>query len=158
VASEDRDPKRRLVIRTDGAARGNPGPAGAGFVIETVDGSVVEEGSRYLGTKTNNQAEYEALIFALEATQPDRNTELLIYSDSELLVKQLNGEYKVKTPHIRECHIAVSRLLLDAGEVTIRHVLRDENEEADALANQAIDAYAMDESTDEETGKTAGKA
>lgn len=144
-----------MAIWTDGAARGNPGPAGAGFVIETADGSLVEEGSRYLGKRTNNQAEYEALILALEAAQPDRKTELTIYSDSELLVRQLNGEYKVKTPHIREYYSSVSRLLHGAGKVTIRHISREQNVGADALANQAIDAYGMDEPGNGETGKAA---
>lgn len=133
---------RRLVVRSDGAARGNPGPAGAGWVIETPEGSIVDEGSAYLGRMTNNQAEYEALIRALEAADVDEDTELVVYSDSELLVRQLNGEYRVKSPDLRERFVRASQRLLRAGRATVRHVRREENEAADALANQAIDAHS----------------
>ena len=85
----------RAVLRTDGGARGNPGPAGAGFVVE-VDGAVVCSGGRFLGEATNNVAEYEALIWGLENVRALGHSDVAVFADSELLVKQLNGAYKVK--------------------------------------------------------------
>jgi ribonuclease HI len=130
-----------LVLRTDGAARGNPGPAGAGFIIEGDDGSIVDSGWVYLGTRTNNQAEYEALICGLEALGPDPPTHLTVYSDSELMVRQLNGQYKVKDQDLKDRFIRVSQLLLRIGSVSVEHVARSDNEHADELANQAIDEH-----------------
>jgi ribonuclease HI len=134
--------RRRLVIRTDGAARGNPGPAGAGWVVETPDGEVVEEGFAYLGVLTNNQAEYEALLRGLTAAAPGLDTDLEIFSDSELLVRQLNGVYRVRDEGLKDRFIAVAQALRRAGNVQIQHVRRAENARADALANQAIDLQA----------------
>lgn len=134
--------RRRLVIRTDGAARGNPGPAGAGWVIETGEGEVLEEGSAYLGSMTNNQAEYEALLRALASVVPDPDTELEIYSDSELLVRQLNGVYRVRDENLKDRFIAVAQALRRAGRAEVRHLPRGENARADALANRAIDLEA----------------
>ena len=133
--------ERRLVLRTDGAARGNPGPAGAGFVIEADDGSVIDSGWVYLGKRTNNQAEYEALICGLEALEPDLPTHLTVYSDSELMVRQLNGEYRVKDPDLKDRFIRASQILLRIGSVSVKHVSRSDNEYADDLANQAIDEH-----------------
>lgn len=133
---------RRLIVRTDGAARGNPGPAGAGWVIETPEGTVVSEGCAYLGETTNNQAEYEALLRALDEVEPDPETEIEVFSDSELMVKQLNGEYRVKNEGLKPLYVRATRHLLRAGRSEVRHVRRGENEAADALANQAIDAYS----------------
>lgn len=135
---------RRLILRTDGAARGNPGPAGAGWVIESPDGVVLAEGHAYLGSRTNNQAEYEALIRGLEAADPDRDTEVVVYSDSELMVRQLNGEYRVKNEDLKPLYQRAAARLRRAGRATIAHVPRGENATADALANQAIDAYALE--------------
>lgn len=132
------------MLRTDGAARGNPGPAGAGWVIETPEGEVVDEGHAFLGVLTNNQAEYEALLRALEAAGPDERTELDVYSDSQLMVRQINGEYRVKDEGLKPLWLRASRLLDRAARATVRHVRREENAAADALANQAIDAYAME--------------
>jgi ribonuclease HI len=134
--------RRRLVIRSDGAARGNPGPAGAGWVVETPDGEVVEEGFAYLGVLTNNQAEYEALLRGLTAAAPGLDTDLEIFSDSELLVRQLNGVYRVRDEGLKDRFIAVAQALRRAGNVQIQHVRRAENARADALANQAIDLQA----------------
>jgi len=133
---------RRLVIRTDGAARGNPGPAGAGWVIETPDGETVSEGCAYLGVLTNNQAEYDALLHALDDAGLDADTEIAVYSDSELLVRQLNGQYRVKDEALKERFHRVMHALRRAGEVTVDHVRRAENARADALANRAIDLEA----------------
>jgi len=135
---------RRLVIRTDGAARGNPGPAGAGYVVETPEGTVVDEGAVYLGERTNNQAEYEALVHALEAAVPDVGTEIEVYSDSQLMVRQINGEYRVRNGDLRPLYERVMRLLGRSGGWCVEHVRRGENDAADALANQAIDAYALE--------------
>ncbi len=131
--------RRRLVIRTDGAARGNPGPAGAGWVIETTTGDVIAEGWAYLGVMTNNQAEYEALMRALMDADPGPDADLTIYSDSQLLVRQLTGEYRVKDEGLKPRFEVVARFLRSAGSVSLRHVSRRENERADALANRAID-------------------
>lgn len=130
------------MIRTDGAARGNPGPAGAGWVIETAAGEVVEEGCAFLGSMTNNQAEYEALLRALASAAPDRDTELEIYSDSELVVRQLNGVYRVRDDKLKDRFIAVAQALRRAGHAEVRHVPRAENVRADVLANRAIDLAA----------------
>jgi ribonuclease HI len=134
--------RRGLVIRTDGAARGNPGPAGAGWVIETPEGETLAEGCAYLGILTNNQAEYDALLHALAEAELDAETELAVYSDSELLVRQLNGQYRVKDEALRERFHRVAHALRRAGEVTVNHVRRAENARADALANLAIDREA----------------
>ncbi len=133
--------ERFLILHSDGAARGNPGPAGAGWVIETLEGELVEEGSAYLGERTNNQAEYEALLHALTAAGPDRTTHLEVYCDSELVVRQLNGQYRVKNADLADRHGAVAEILDRAAGVTIRHVRRDENARADELANRAIDVH-----------------
>jgi len=134
--------RRRLVIHTDGAARGNPGPAGAGWIIETPSGEVVTEGWAYLGTLTNNQAEYEALLRALMDADPDRDTELAIYCDSQLVVRQLSGEYRVKDEGLRPRYEAVLHTLRGAASVSLSHVPRAQNTRADALANRAIDQAA----------------
>jgi ribonuclease HI len=140
------------VVHTDGAARGNPGPAGAGWVIETADGELVEEGCAYLGELTNNQAEYEALLHALRAVDPGPETEIEIRADSELMVRQLNGEYRVKNAELRPRYDAASRALSRAGSIRIGHVRRDENARADELANRAIDMHF--ESLREQGGQT----
>ncbi|HUP19822.1 MAG TPA: ribonuclease HI family protein [Gemmatimonadota bacterium] len=132
---------RRLVVRTDGAARGNPGPAGAGWVVETPEGSIVAEGCAYLGSLTNNQAEYEALLRGLAAAAPDRETEIEVYSDSELVVRQLTGEYRVKNEDLRPRWFRAVEALERAASWSAHHVPRAENAAADALANQAIDAF-----------------
>ncbi len=133
--------ERHFIVHSDGAARGNPGPGGAGWVIETLEGELVEEGSAFLGERTNNQAEYEALLHALAAVRPDRETHLEIYSDSELMVRQLNGQYRVKNADLADRHGAALEALDWAAGVTIRHVSRDENRRADELANRAIDVH-----------------
>jgi probable phosphoglycerate mutase len=112
-------------------------------VIETLDGELVEEGSAYLGERTNNQAEYEALLHALAAIRPDRRTWLDIYSDSELMVRQLEGRYRVKNTDLAERWGSAQEYLDRAAEVTLRHVAREENRRADELANQAIDVHLL---------------
>lgn len=127
------------VLRSDGGARGNPGPAGAGFVIE-VDGIVICSGGRYLGTRTNNVAEYEALIWGLENVRALGFHEVAVYADSELLVKQLNGQYRVKNAGLKPLFVDAVRLLRSFERYSVRHVFRSENKLADAMANEAMDA------------------
>lgn len=129
------------VLRSDGGARGNPGPAGAGFVVE-VDGEVVCGGGRYLGECTNNVAEYEALIWGLENVTALGHDRVTVFADSELLVKQLNGEYRVKNPGLKPLFVRAQELLRNFGSVEVRHVRRELNKAADALANAAMDARA----------------
>ncbi|HSQ60571.1 MAG TPA: ribonuclease HI family protein [Acidobacteriota bacterium] len=132
----------RYRVHTDGAARGNPGPAAIGIVIQDEQGHTVYEASRSLGTKTNNEAEYLALIAALEYLKDSRVPAADFYLDSELVVKQLNGEYRVKEPRLRSLFGRVTMLLNAVPSHTIRHVRRADNARADALANEALDAEA----------------
>lgn len=130
-----------LVIHTDGAARGNPGPAGAGWVVETMSGDLIEEGCAYLGELTNNQAEYEALLHALRSVEIGPDTRIELHADSELMVRQLNGQYRVKNEELRPRFEAACHALSLAGEYRIFHVRRGDNAHADELANRAIDMH-----------------
>ncbi|MFH1830133.1 MAG: ribonuclease HI family protein [Pseudomonadota bacterium] len=129
----------RITIYTDGAARGNPGPAGAGAILTDEDGRVIVEVCRYLGEMTNNQAEYRALLLAIEEAKRIGATNVVIFSDSELVVKQIKGDYRVKNEGIKPLHEKILKLLQEIGEYTIDHVLRENNKHADRLANLAID-------------------
>jgi ribonuclease HI len=133
----------RYIVHTDGAARGNPGPAAIGVVIEDDQGRTVYEASRALGMKTNNEAEYMALIAALEYLKDARAREAEFLLDSELVVRQLNGEYKVKEPRLQSLHGQVIMLLNAVPKHTIRHVRREQNARADELANEALDAKGV---------------
>ena len=132
-----------LTIHTDGAARGNPGPAGIGAVIQY--GADQERYYNYLGKTTNNRAEYEALLFALIKAQKLIQqkglevSEVVCYSDSELLVKQLNREYKVKEEELAKLFVQVWNKAQELPKVAFVHVRREKNKEADKLANIAID-------------------
>ena len=130
---------RRVRIHIDGAARGNPGPAGAGVLILSPGGDVVERTHRWLGEATNNVAEYQALLIALERAIALGFSDLEICSDSELLVRQLNGQYKVRHPALRVLHAQAVERIGGFRRVQIRHVPRELNAEADALANRGID-------------------
>lgn len=136
---------RRLVLYADGAARGNPGPAGIGVVIEDERGRVLKELSQFVGQKTNNQAEYLALIYGLEAAAEYQAEAIQIRLDSELLARQLKGEYKVKSPLLKPLRNQVQKLLTRYKLVGIEHIERQYNRAADRLANRAIDAAPMDE-------------
>ncbi|MDO8885493.1 ribonuclease HI family protein [Candidatus Oleimmundimicrobium sp.] len=131
----------RLILRVDGAARGNPGHAGIGGVILNESGSQLFSFSEYIGEATNNVAEYSALIFGLGEAANFKSNSVVIYSDSELLVQQLNGFYKVKNAGLKPLFEEAKKLLSSYTGVTIKHVPREENKEADELANQAIDDY-----------------
>jgi ribonuclease HI len=128
-----------LTIHTDGGARGNPGPAAFAYVIDLPDGSQIEEAG-CLGKMTNNQAEYIALIRALEhALLLGPHHRLLIHSDSELMVKQMNGEYQVKNADLRDLYEQARKLKQRFAAVQIRHVRRAQNKHADQLYNEALD-------------------
>ena len=128
----------RAHLYFDGASRGNPGPAAIGWVIVTGDG-IVTEGSKRIGDATNNQAEYEGLIHVLEIAGAYGFEEVDIRSDSELVVKQVRGEYSVNNPELRERRVRALELLQDFERWSLTHVPRELNERADNLANEAFD-------------------
>lgn len=131
---------REVTIYTDGASRGNPGYAGIGAVILGADGSCVMELSQWIGIATNNEAEYIALIEALKAAKELGAREVSVYADSELVVRQLNGEYAVKSPRLRPLFIKTQRLKGEFDRFTIHHIERGKNAHADTLANLGIDS------------------
>ena len=135
---------RVLEINIDGAARGNPGPAAFAYVI-AADGQPILEGAGRLGKATNNVAEYTALVKALERAGELSAERLVIRSDSELLVKQMNGEYKVKNASLRELYEEAVDLSRGFASVTLEHVRREQNKRADQLCNQALDGKLDDD-------------
>ena len=130
-----------LRLFTDGAARGNPGPAGIGISIEDEDGMKLKMLHRWIGTATNNQAEYLALIDGLKAVRAWKPDRLEIRLDSKLVVEQVKGLYRVKEPQLKELHERVRGLLGEFGDWEIKHVDREQNKRADHLANMAIDDH-----------------
>jgi len=133
----------KLIIHTDGGARNNPGPAGIGAVLYDENKQVVKEISEYIGEATNNQAEYKAVIRAMEEARKLNASELEFYLDSELVVKQLNREYKVKNKELAPLFMKVYNLSQGFRKVTFKHVIRERNKEADALVNKAIDTRTV---------------
>ncbi|MGH7810117.1 MAG: ribonuclease HI family protein [Candidatus Binatia bacterium] len=127
------------LLMVDGAARGNPGDAGCGAAICDETGAVVKELSRYLGRTTNNVAEYEGLIMGLEELVRLRRKKILVQSDSQLLVRQLNGEYRVKDEKLKTLYQRAMNLLRQFDSYRIVHVYREMNKIADRLANRGID-------------------
>jgi ribonuclease HI len=125
---------------TDGASRGNPGPAGIGVVIEDDSGMRVQGLHRWLGVTTNNEAEYHALIEGLKAAKAWNPDRLEVYLDSKLVVEQMNGRYRIKAPELIPLHQKATELLREFPEVQVTHLERERNRGADALANKAIDA------------------
>jgi ribonuclease HI len=131
----------KIIVYTDGGSRGNPGPAAVGVWVETLNKKI----GQCIGNRTNNDAEYEALILALQkiktfvGKEKAKKTEIACMLDSELVVKQLNHEYKLKEPRIQQYFIEVWNLMLEYGKVTFTHVPREKNKVADALVNQALD-------------------
>lgn len=130
-----------LILKTDGGARGNPGPAAIGVVLEDAQGKEVKAFGRYIGETTNNQAEYRALQAGLEEAARLSATEVRCYLDSELVVKQLKLEYKVKDKELAPVFMKVWNLVQQFTKVTFTHVPREKNHRADALVNQALDAH-----------------
>ncbi|HEX2680201.1 MAG TPA: ribonuclease HI family protein [Candidatus Dormibacteraeota bacterium] len=129
---------KTLVLRTDGAARNNPGPAGAGILIEDEQGMRLQARHKWLGSMTNNQAEYHALIEGLKAVRDWKPDRLVIYLDSKLVVEQIKGNWKIKEPDLLRLH-AEAMALLRQMPYEISHVAREQNSGADHLANMAID-------------------
>lgn len=132
-------PDHYLVAYTDGGARGNPGPAGYGVVIQDDKGAKIASLSQYLGHQTNNVAEYQGLIAALEYAIEHGHKALKVVSDSELLVRQIKGIYKVKNSTLQDLHARAKQLIRQLDWFLIEHVLRGKNAEADHLANEAMD-------------------
>jgi ribonuclease HI len=130
----------RARLYTDGGARGNPGPAAFAFVLETADGTVLEARGEPIGVATNNVAEYAALVAGLRRAAEAGVDELEVVSDSELLVKQMRGEYRVKNEALRQLFLEASALARRLEKVTYSHVRREHNELADRLVNEALDA------------------
>jgi len=128
-----------ILIFSDGGARGNPGPAGAGVVICDAKGKVLEKHKKSLGVMTNNQAEYSALILGLEKAKKLKPKKIRCYLDSELLVEQLNQNYKVKNAGLKPLFEEARAKVLEFPSVTFFHIPREKNEEADRLANLAMD-------------------
>ena len=130
----------RARLSTDGGARGNPGPAAYGYVLEAEDGTVLAAHGETIGVATNNVAEYSALVAGLEKAAELGVEEVEVVSDSELLVKQMRGEYKVKNAALQELNAAAEALARRLGRVTYTAVRREHNELADRLVNEALDA------------------
>jgi ribonuclease H / adenosylcobalamin/alpha-ribazole phosphatase len=130
----------KVRLFTDGGARGNPGPAAYGFVLEAEDGTVLAAHGEAIGVATNNVAEYSALIAGLARAAELALTDVEVVSDSELMVKQMRGEYKVKNEALRELSLRASRLAGALGNVRYTAVRREHNELADRLVNDALDA------------------
>ena len=141
-----------LIVHFDGGSRGNPGPAAAGVVIHDAERGPILEAGYFLGRMTNNQAEYHGLLRALEAVGRLADDDVAIYSDSELLVRQITGVYKVKSALLQPLFERARRMLRDVPQWRIQHVMREGNQRADELANAAMDCGAdvieVDTSTD----------
>jgi len=140
---------RKVIIYTDGGSRGNPGPAAIGVVFCNEKGQIIKEYLEYLGDNlTNNEAEYQAVIFALKKFKAlfgkklAKNSEIEIKSDSELLIKQLKGEYKILEPKIQFLFLAAWNLKLDFKKVKLTLISREKNKEADKLVNKSLDNQA----------------
>jgi ribonuclease HI len=132
---------KKVVINVDGAARGNPGPAAIGAVLKDESGNTVGRISRAIGNTTNNQAEYRAIIAALERAVGSGARQVIVKSDSELVVRQINGQYKIKNTALRPLYRQVVRLTGSLESFSITCIPREQNTEADALANKALDRH-----------------
>jgi ribonuclease HI len=130
----------KATLWTDGGARGNPGPAAFAYVLETEDGTVLDARGEAIGVATNNVAEYSALVAGLRRAAEAGVRELDVRSDSELMVKQMRGEYRVKNRDLQTLFLDASRAARDVGSVSYTHVRREHNELADRLVNEALDA------------------
>ena len=132
----------RATLSTDGGSRGNPGPAAYAYVLEAEDGTVLAAHGEAIGVATNNVAEYRALVAGLEKAVEVGVSDLEVISDSELMVKQMRGEYKVKNEALRDLSVRASRLAREVGSVSYKAVRREQNKLADQLMNEALDAEA----------------
>ena len=135
----------KIIIYPDGGSRGNPGPAGMGVVIADGKGKMMKEYSGFLGVKTNNEAEYEAVIFGLKkikallGKEKIKNTEIEFRLDSQLIARQLNGEYKIEEERLLPLFIKIWNLKIDFGPIKFSEIPREQNKEADRLTNEAMD-------------------
>ena len=139
----------KIIIYTDGGSRGNPGPAGMGVVIANEKGKMMKEYSGFLGVKTNNEAEYEAVIFGLKkikallGKEKIKNTEIEFRLDSELVARQLEGFYKIENEKLTPLFLKIWNLKMDFGRIYFKHIPREQNREADGLANEAMDNESL---------------
>lgn len=133
---------KSALLFTDGAARGNPGPAAIGIVLARPDGREIEALGETIGQATNNEAEYRALLRGLERASAHRIDDITIQTDSELLALQLNGRYRVRAGNLKPLFAAVQKAFKPFHRVTIHHIPRERNRRADALANQALDRHS----------------
>lgn len=131
-----------LTIFTDGVARGNPGEGGFGVIIKDTNGTIIEEVGGYIGVTTNNIAEYTALLTALKTALKYSDGKIIVYSDSELMVRQLNGIYKVKNEGLLPLYQEAKKLTSNFSDFIIEHIPREKNKEADSLANKAVNTKA----------------
>jgi ribonuclease HI len=131
-----------LISYTDGGSRGNPGPAALGYVLKNPAGEIIEAHGEYLGHTTNNQAEYRAVLAAIRRAHALGAERLDLRLDSELVVKQLKGEYRVKDQGLAAVYVQIHNELIHFKKVTFTHVPREQNQEADAEVNQALDRQA----------------
>jgi len=136
-------PSVTLEVYTDGAARGNPGPAAIGYAVYDGDGRVLHKDSRVVGVRTNNQAEYEAFVWALERVVKMGATDVRFYSDSELMVRQVNGQYKIRDPRLRDLNDLAQRYIDSLDKFEIEHVSRqnERTSRVDAMINEELDEY-----------------
>jgi ribonuclease HI len=134
---------KTLSVYTDGASRGNPGPASVGIVFKNESGKIVFEKQKELGKATNNEAEYQAIIQAMKHVNRHHPEKIIFYADSELMIKQMRGEYKIKNPGIQKLFLEAWNRTIDfkknGKEVKFVEIPREKNKEADALANKALD-------------------
>jgi ribonuclease HI len=135
-----RNASQAIKANIDGGARGNPGPAAYGVIVRDAKGEIIAELSDYLGIQTNNYAEYSGLLAALEFAVRGKHLSLKVLSDSELLVRQMQGRYKVKSPGLIDLYDRARALVRKLDNFSIDHVLRHYNKEADALVNQVLDS------------------
>jgi len=139
INNDSKNSSSLLVLYVDGASRGNPGEAGAGVLIKNENGDVIKRATLYLGITTNNVAEYRALIHALEMAKQIGCNRVRVFSDSQLMVRQINGKYAVRSEDLKPLFHEVMSLLKGLKNHDIIHIVRAENKEADKLANRAID-------------------
>ncbi len=140
----------KATLHTDGGARGNPGPAGIGVVLKGESGEVIDELAQGIGRATNNVAEYKAVIAGLQMALSRGITDLDVYADSELVVSQLKGEWKIKKDTLRPLAVEARRLMNRFENISLSHVRREHNADADKLANQGMDQAELDLELDAE--------
>ena len=130
----------KMVLNTDGGARGNPGPGAIGVVLKNSDGDIILELGQYIGRSTNNEAEYKALLTGLKSAKEKNASSLSCYLDSELVVKQMRGEYKVKNSKLKKFFDEAKKLEKSFTKIEYKHVPRSKNKEADTLVNKVLDS------------------